>query len=45
MNDRSPASIMSRLRWRLIDDATIRRFSRDTLRNYIREVWGVSRIP
>jgi hypothetical protein len=37
MNDPSPAAI-SPLRQRLIDDMNMRRFSRETQRNYIRDV-------
>ncbi len=38
MNDPSPASAISPLRQRLIDDMNVRRFSRETQRNYIRDV-------
>jgi integrase/recombinase XerD len=38
MNDRSPATAISPLRQRLIDDMNMRRFSRETQRNYIRDV-------
>ena len=38
MNDLEPASPISPLRQRLIDDMTMRRFSRETQRNYIRDV-------
>src|SRR6202045_2815103 len=38
MNDPSPASAISPLRQRLIDDMNMRRFSRETQRNYIRDV-------
>ena len=35
MNDPSPAAPISPLRQRLIDDMNVRRFSRETQRNYI----------
>lgn len=38
MNDLVPISVLSPLRQRLIDDMTMRRFSRETQRNYIRDV-------
>src|SRR5258708_5424110 len=38
MNDRFPAARISPLRQRLIDDMNMRRFSRETQRNYIRDV-------
>jgi integrase/recombinase XerD len=38
MNDVVPAAPISPLRQRLIDDMNMRRFSRETLRNYIRDV-------
>src|ERR1700689_273331 len=38
MNDLSPAIAISPLRQRLIDDMNMRRFSRETQRNYIRDV-------
>jgi integrase/recombinase XerD len=38
MNDLVPVSVLSPLRQRLIDDMTMRRFSRETQRNYIRDV-------
>ena len=38
MNDPSPATAISPLRQRLIDDMNVRRFSRETQRNYIRDV-------
>src|SRR5471030_2503141 len=38
MNDLSPATAISPLRQRLIDDMNVRRFSRETQRNYIRDV-------
>ena len=38
MNDLSPATAISPLRKRLIDDMNMRRFSRETQRNYIRDV-------
>jgi site-specific recombinase XerD len=38
MNDPSPATAISPLRQRLIDDMNLRRFSRETQRNYIRDV-------
>src|SRR5580704_12034377 len=38
MNDPSPATAISPLRQRLIDDMNMRRFSRETQRNYIRDV-------
>jgi hypothetical protein len=38
MNDPSPAIAISPLRQRLIDDMNVRRFSRETQRNYIRDV-------
>jgi site-specific recombinase XerD len=38
MNDLEPASPISPLRQRRIDDMTMRRFSRETQRNYIRDV-------
>ena len=38
MNDLSPATVISPLRQRLIDDMNVRRFSRETQRNYIRDV-------
>src|ERR1700732_1066395 len=38
MNDLSPATAISPLRQRLIDDMNMRRFSRETQRNYIRDV-------
>ena len=38
MNDLEPAAPISPLRQRLIDDMTMRRFSRETQRNYIRDV-------
>src|SRR3984885_4327672 len=38
MNDPSPASAISPLRQRLIEDMNVRRFSRETQRNYIRDV-------
>jgi hypothetical protein len=37
MNDPSPATAISPLRQRLIDDRNVRRFSRETQRNYIRD--------
>ena len=49
MDDPSPATAISALRQRLIDDMNMRRFSRETQRNYIRDsaeaaatcVWSV----
>ena len=38
MNDPSRATAISPLRQRLIDDMNMRRFSRETQRNYIRDV-------
>ena len=38
MNEPSPATAISPLRQRLIDDMNVRRFSRETQRNYIRDV-------
>ena len=38
MDDPSPATAISPLRQRLIDDMNMRRFSRETQRNYIRDV-------
>ena len=38
MNDPSPATAISPLRQRLIDDMNVRRFSRETQRNYIRDI-------
>jgi len=38
MNDLNPAAPISPLRQRLIDDMNLRRFSRETQRNYIRDV-------
>jgi site-specific recombinase XerD len=38
MNDPSPAPAISPLRQRLIDDMNVRRFSRETQRNYICDV-------
>ena len=38
MNDPSPATAISPLRQRLIDDMNVRRFSPETQRNYIRDV-------
>ena len=38
MNGPSPATAISPLRQRLIDDMNVRRFSRETQRNYIRDV-------
>ena len=38
MNDPSPTIAISPLRQRLIDDMNMRRFSRETQRNYIRDV-------
>jgi len=38
MNDLVPVLAVSPLRQRLIDDMTMRRFSRETQRNYIRDV-------
>ena len=38
MNDLIPVIAASPLRQRLIDDMTMRRFSRETQRNYIRDV-------
>jgi integrase/recombinase XerD len=38
MNDLSPTVTISPLRQRLIDDMNVRRFSRETQRNYIRDV-------
>src|SRR5665213_542883 len=38
MNDLVPVSVLSPLRQRLIDAMTIRRFSRETQRNYLRDV-------
>jgi ABC-type molybdenum transport system ATPase subunit/photorepair protein PhrA len=38
MNDLSPATAISPLRQRLIDDMNVRRFSRETQRNHIRDV-------
>src|SRR5476651_13525 len=38
MNDPGPATPISPLRQRLIDDMNVRRFSRETQRNYIRDV-------
>jgi integrase/recombinase XerD len=38
MNDPSPAAAISPRRQRLIDDMNVRRFSRETQRNYIRDV-------
>ena len=38
MNDPGPATAISPLRQRLIDDMNLRRFSRETQRNYIRDV-------
>src|SRR6202051_4528589 len=38
MNDPSPATAISPLRQRLIDDMNVRRFSRETQRNYLRDV-------
>ena len=38
MNDLSPTTAISPLRQRLIDDMNVRRFSRETQRNYIRDV-------
>ena len=38
MNAPSPATAISPLRQRLIDDMNVRRFSRETQRNYIRDV-------
>ena len=38
MNEPSPAPAISPLRQRLIDDMNMRRFSRETQRNYIRDV-------
>src|SRR5579863_6963244 len=38
MNDVIPATRISPLRQRLIDDMNMRRFSRETQRNYIRDV-------
>ncbi len=38
MDDLKPAAPISTLRQRLIDDMTMRRFSRETQRNYIRDV-------
>ena len=38
MNDLDAAAPISPLRQRLIDDMTVRRFSRETQRNYIRDV-------
>jgi integrase/recombinase XerD len=41
MNQCIPAPAISRLRQRLIDDMNIRRFSRETQRNYVRDVGRV----
>ena len=38
MNDPGPASSINPLRHRLIDDMNMRGFSRETQRNYIRDV-------
>jgi hypothetical protein len=38
MNDPIPSPAISPLRQRLIDDMNMRRFSRETQRNYIRDV-------
>ena len=38
MNETSPTTAISPLRQRLIDDMNVRRFSRETQRNYIRDV-------
>lgn len=38
MHDLLPASAVSPLRQRLIDDMSLRRFSHETQRNYIRDV-------
>lgn len=38
MNDLIPVAVLSPLRQRLIDDMTMRRFSYETQRNYIRDV-------
>ncbi len=38
MNDPLPTAPISPLRQRLIDDMNMRRFSRETQRNYIRDV-------
>jgi integrase/recombinase XerD len=38
MNEVIPAAPISPLRQRLIDDMNMRRFSRETQRNYIRDV-------
>jgi site-specific recombinase XerD len=38
MNDPSPATAISPLRQRLTDDMNVRRFSRETQRNYFRDV-------
>ena len=38
MNDPSPATTIGPLRQRLIGDMNVRRFSRETQRNYIRDV-------
>jgi len=38
MNDLIPVSVVSPLRQRLIDDMSMRRFSRETQRKYIRDV-------
>ena len=40
MNNLVPVLAISPLRQRLIDDMTMRRFSRETQRNYIRDVVG-----
>ncbi len=51
MNELIPVGPVSPLRQRLIDDMTMRRFSRETQRNYIRDVggsrhgWGARLIP
>jgi integrase/recombinase XerD len=38
MNQSSPATAISPLRQRLIEDMNVRRFPRETQRNYIRDV-------
>jgi len=43
MNDLVSVSAITPLRQRLIDDMEVRRFSRETQRNYIREPPRVSR--
>jgi hypothetical protein len=44
MNDPSPATAISPLRQRLIDDMNVRRFSRETRRNYIPRPPGRARL-